>query len=77
MLATDAAGNVLQIVWPALAGLPVGPPVLRVNLVAWSPAVATGVLLDANLSYTVRGPDGSIAVFTAHGANMPVPTFIP
>jgi len=48
VLNLDAAGNTLQIIWPALAGLPVGPPVLRVNLAAWTPAVATGVLLDAD-----------------------------
>src|SRR5262249_22774930 len=28
VLATDAVGNTLQIVWPALAGLPAGPPTL-------------------------------------------------
>jgi hypothetical protein len=77
VLATDAAGNVLQIVWPLLAGLPAGPPVLRLNLAAWTPAVQTGVLLDATLTFTARSADGSTATFTASGAGMPVPTFIP
>jgi len=77
VLATDAAGNVLQIIWPALAGLPPGPPTFRTNLVAWSPAVQAGSLLDATLTYTARTPNGATATFTARGTNMAVPTFRP
>lgn len=77
VLATDAAGNVLQIIWPALAGLPPGPPVLRMNLASWSAAVQTGVALDANFTYVARAADGSTATFTAHGTNMIVPVFVP
>ena len=77
VLATDAAGNVLQVVWPLLAGLPAGPPVLRLNMVQWSPAVATGGLLNATLTFVARGADGSTATFTATGTGMPVPVFVP
>jgi len=77
VLATDAAGNVLQIIWPALAGLPPGPPTLRTNLVAWTAAVQSGVLLDATLTYTAQTANGATATFTARGTNMPVPTFRP
>ncbi len=75
VLAFDAAGNVLQIIWPALAGLPPGPPVLRMNLVSWTAAVQAGVALDATMTFTVRSADGSVATFTAHGTNMIVPAF--
>ena len=77
VLATDAAGNVLQIIWPALAGLPAGPPVLRMNLASWSPAVQAGVALDSDFAVVARGADGSTATFTAHGTNMIVPAFRP
>jgi len=77
VLATDAAGNTLQIIWPALAGLPAGPPVLRLQLTSWNPAVISGTSLDCDLTFTARTADGATATFTAHGAGMPVPTFIP
>jgi hypothetical protein len=77
VLATDAAGNVLQIIWPALAGLPPGPPTFRTNLVAWTTAVRAGVKLDATLTFTARTPNGATATFTARGTNMSVPTFRP
>ena len=77
VLATDAAGNVLQIIWPALAGLPAGPPVMRMNLVSWTAAVQAGVALDATMTFNARNVDGSTATFTAHGTNMVVPAFRP
>jgi len=77
VLATDAAGNKLQIIWPALAGLAPGPPRLRINLASWSAAVQTGLALDADFSFVANGADGSTATFTAHGANMVVPVFVP
>jgi hypothetical protein len=73
VLNTDAAGNVLQLIWPALAGLPPGPPTLRLNLAVFSPAVAAGSLVNATLVFNVRGPDGSTATFTGTGTNMVVP----
>jgi hypothetical protein len=77
VLATDAAGNTLQIIWPALAGLPPGPPTVRTNLVAWNAGVQAGTLLDATLTFVARTPNGATATFTARGTNMSVPTFRP
>ena len=77
VISTDAAGNVLQIIWPALAGLPAGPPVLRMNLASWSPAAQTGAALDATMTFNARNLNGSTATFTARGTNMVIPTFIP
>jgi hypothetical protein len=74
LLATDAAGNVLEIIWPALAGLPPGAPILRLQLAAYSAAVHQGSSLDCDLTFVARAPDGTTATFTAHGANMIVPT---
>jgi len=77
VLATDAAGDKMQVIWPVLAGLPAAPPTIRVNLASWSAAVTAGIQLDATMSFVARGPDGSTATFTAHGTNMVVPTFVP
>ena len=77
VLATDAVGNVLQVIWPALAGLPAGPPVLRLNMVQWTAAVQTNVRLDVTLTFVARGADGSLTTFTASGLGMFVPTFVP
>jgi hypothetical protein len=77
LLATDAAGNNLEIIWPALSGLPPGQPVMRMNLVSWTAAAQAGIALDASMSFRVRSADGSVATFTAHGANMIVPVFKP
>ena len=70
----DANGNVLEIIWPALAGLPAGPPVLRFQLAHWSPAVQTGVSLDATMQFNAQAPDGSTAAFNvvANGLVVPV-----
>lgn len=73
VLATDAAGNVLQIIWPALAGLPPGPPVLRFNLAQRDPSIATGDVLDATMTYVARAPDGSTATFNVAATGMVVP----
>jgi hypothetical protein len=73
VLATDAAGNVLEIIWPALAGLPPGPPILRLQLATFSGQVQQGTQLDATMTFTARAPDGTTATFTATGTNMVVP----
>ena len=77
VLNIDPAGNVLQIIWPALAGLPAGPPVFRMNLASWSAAAQTGVALDATMTFTARNLDGSTATFTARGTGMVIPAFRP
>jgi len=73
VLALDAAGNMLEVIWPALAGLAPGPPTVRLNLAARNPAAAAGAAVDATLVFTVRAPDGSLATFTATAANMVIP----
>src|SRR5206468_2060030 len=52
VLTTDASGNVLEIIWPALAGLPAGPPILRLQLSQFSGAVQMGASLDATMTFT-------------------------
>ena len=75
VLATDASGNVLEIIWPELAGLPAGPPILRLQLSSWDAAVQTGVSLDVAMTFTATAPDGTTATFTVNGRNMVVPAF--
>jgi hypothetical protein len=73
VLATDAAGNVLEIIWPALAGLGAGQPILRLQLQSYSSAVQAGVSIDADMTFVARAPDGTTATFTVQGRNMVVP----
>src|SRR5262249_34379954 len=73
VLASDAAGNVLEVIWPALAGDPPGPPILRLERAAVSPSVGAGARIDADVPLGARAPDGTTATFTAHGADMVVP----
>ena len=73
VIATDAAGNMLQIIWPALAGLPAGPPVLRFNLAQRSASIATGDVLDATMTYTAQAPDGTTATFNVAASGLVVP----
>jgi hypothetical protein len=73
VLVIDAAGNVLEIIWPALAGLPPGPPILRLQLASFTSAVQAGVTLNATMTFTARAPDGTTATFTASGTGMVVP----
>jgi len=73
VLALDGAGNVLEIIWPALAGLPAGPPILRLQLAVFNAGVHQGSSLDCDLTFVAHAPDGTTATFTAHGANIIVP----
>ncbi|HEY6193966.1 MAG TPA: fibronectin type III domain-containing protein [Candidatus Eisenbacteria bacterium] len=73
VLATNATGDVLEIIWPALAGLPAGPPIIRLQLASFSAAVQSGVSVDATMTFTAQAPDGTTATFTASGSNMIVP----
>jgi len=73
VLASDTLGNVLEVIWPALAGAPPGPPILRLQLAVYSAAVQTGVSLDVDLMIVARAPDGTTATFTAHGSRIAVP----
>jgi len=73
VLATDAAGNTLQIVWPALAGLPPGPPTLRLNLASWNTRVRSGRSVDVRMTFTAVAPDASTATFTVAATNLLIP----
>ena len=73
VIATDAAGDMLQIIWPSLAGLPPGPPVLRLNQTRWNAWIQTGRAVDVSLRFDAVGPDGATASFTAVGKNIVVP----
>ena len=72
VVATDAVGNVLEIVWPALAGVGVGAPILRLQLVGTN-GLKTGDLVTATMTFVARTANGTTATFTALGSNMAVP----
>ena len=72
VIATDGGGNVLEIVWPALTGLPAGPPILRLQLAQFR-NVATGDVLNATMTFVGRAPDGSTATFSASATGLVVP----
>jgi len=73
VIATDAAGNVLEIVWPALSGLPPGPPILRFQLAQFNAGVKTGDLLDVSMTFNAKAPDGTTATFSAGARGLAVP----
>ena len=72
VLVIDPTGNVLEIIWPGLAGLPPGPPILRLQLASYSTAVQAGVSLDHDtvtvgdvilLRVRVHAPEGATINF--------------
>ncbi len=73
VLVIDAAGNVLEIIWPGLAGLPPGPPILRLQLGQFSSSVQAGASLDATMQYNAKAPDGTTATFGVSASGMTVP----
>jgi len=73
VVAQDAAGNVLEVIWPALAGLPPGPPVFRFQQVAWNSWVQTGRQVDVTMRFDGVGPDGSAVSFNVSAKNLTVP----
>jgi len=72
VIATDAAGNVLEIIWPALSGGVPGPPILRFQITNTG-GIKAGSSVSASLSFTARAANGSTATFTASAANLVVP----
>jgi len=74
---SQGAGNVLEIIWPALAGLGPGAPILRLELTQWNSAVQSGSSLDVDMTFVARASDGTMATFTVSGRNMVVPAFRP
>ena len=73
VIAAGANGSVLQIIWPALAGLPPGPPVLRFQQAKWNAWILAGRSVDVSLRFDGTGPDGKPAVFTATANNIVIP----
>jgi hypothetical protein len=70
LVGTDAAGNVLEIIWPALSGAAPGPPILRMQLNAGTQG---GRTISASMSFTARTANGATATFTASASNLLVP----
>jgi len=73
VLASDADKNVLEIIWPALSGLPPGPPIIRFQQTKWNAWVIAGRAVDVSLKFNVTGPDGKPAVFNATAKNIVIP----
>ena len=73
VLANDAVGNVLEIIWPGLAGAPAGAPIIRFQQVSWNSWVQTGRRVDVTMTLNAIGPDGKTAVFTSSAKNVLVP----
>jgi len=71
LLATDAAGNTLEIIFPALVvgGVP-GPPIVRVQLTHGAPSGST---VSVKASLVARTANGQTATFTASASNLVVP----
>lgn len=73
VVAQDVSQNVLEIIWPGLAGLGVGPPILRLQLAHWDPWVTTGREVDAMMRFDAVGPDGITGSYVVRARNVPVP----
>lgn len=74
VVANDASRNLLEIIWPAIAGTGTGAPVLRLQLAAWNGRAVTGAKVDVAMQFNATGPDGLPAVFTAKAAGLTIPT---
>lgn len=73
VVASDVERNVLEIIWPQLAGLGEGPPILRLQLAHWSPWIQPGRKIDCMMEFDAVGPDGIVATYTARARNIEVP----
>jgi hypothetical protein len=73
VLSTDAVGDLLAIIWPKLAGLGAGPPILRLELTSWASTLRTNQHMDVQLRFDAVGTDGSTATYTATGRDIIVP----
>lgn len=73
VVANDASKNVLEIIWPSIAGTGLGAPVLRLQLAAWNGRAVTGAKVDVAMQFNAIGPDGLPAVFTAKAAGLTIP----
>ncbi|MEQ1833655.1 MAG: hypothetical protein ABL977_11420 [Candidatus Eisenbacteria bacterium] len=73
VVAQDANRNVLEIIWPALAGGAPGAPILRLQLGRWTNAAVAGRRVDVAMRFNALGPDGRAASFTANAAGLVLP----
>ena len=73
VIANDANKNVLEIIWPGLAGLAPGPPILRLQLARWTAAAVPGRKVDFAMRFNAIGPDGLPASFTASATGVTLP----
>jgi hypothetical protein len=73
VVANDASRNVLEIIWPSLAGVGTGAPILRLQLASWSGRAVAGAKVDVAMTFNAVGPDGIPAVFTANAAGLTIP----
>lgn len=73
VVASDAGRNVLEIVWPGIAGLGQGPPILRLQLATWNSWITTGRQVDAMMRFDAVGPDGITASYVARARQVNVP----
>ena len=73
VVASDAGQNVLEIIWPGIAGLGQGPPILRLQLATWNAWVAPGKQIDAMMRFDAIGPDGIMGSYVARARRVDVP----
>jgi len=65
ILAQDINKNVFEIIWPGLAGLPPGGPIIRVQMATWDRArIISGKKLDLTYDFTARMVDAGGIVTT-------------
>jgi hypothetical protein len=73
VLAQDSNKNVLEVIWPGLAGLPPGPPIFRFQQTKWNSWVQTGRQVDVSMRLDAVGPDGHAASFSVSAKGLVVP----
>lgn len=74
VVATDRDKNVLEIIWPGLAGFAPGPPILRFQLAKWNTnLVIPGRAVDIALRFSAVGADGASALYLANARTVVVP----
>jgi hypothetical protein len=73
VVANDANKNVLEIIWPGLAGLGAGQPIFRTQFNGNHPWIATGKKVDIRMRFDAIGPDGQPASFNVVANNVTIP----
>jgi hypothetical protein len=74
VLATDANKNMLEIIWPQMAGLGVGSPIFRLQLKSLATAVARpGAKADVAMTFNAIGANGAPATFTVAARGLTIP----